>query len=141
MREHEEKDYTAVIAENMYKISPYSEKSITSLGYAYFLNGRFNEALEVYEKALTFIKESPAIYYHMSAVYGAYNNPEKAIEYAEKAIALDNNNPGAYYNIAVAHYKLKDYKNARKVLNTMLSKFPDDANAKGLMKVINNEVK
>ena len=41
---------------------------------------------------------------------------EKAIEFAEKAIELDSNNPGAYYNIAVAHYKLKRNKKAKKIL-------------------------
>ena len=136
-----EKYYAVVVSENMYKISPYSEKAITSLGYAYYISGRLNESLELYEKALTFIKESPTIYYHISAVYGAYKNTEKAIEYAKKSIALDSNNAGAYYNIAVAQYKQKNYIESKKVLRYMLEKFPNDKNAAGLMKVIKNETK
>jgi tetratricopeptide (TPR) repeat protein len=129
------------IAENMYKLSPYSLKAITSLGYAYYTNGKFDKAIFIYEKGFYNLPEKYDILYHLSATYGAVGDTEKAIYFAQRAIAASDNNAGAYYNLAVAYIKSGNPVAAREVLNEMLKKYPDDKNAKELLKVIKNESK
>ncbi|HPD18174.1 MAG TPA: O-antigen ligase family protein, partial [Candidatus Goldiibacteriota bacterium] len=129
------------IAENMYKLSPYSLKAITSLGYAYYINGKFNDAIFIYEKGFYNLPENYEILYHLSAVYGAIGDTEKVIYFAQRAINASKHNAGAYYNLAVAYIKSGNLGKAEEVLNQMLKEYPDDNNAKELLKVLKNESK
>jgi len=131
-----EREEPLKIARNMYKISPYSLKAITALGYAYYLNRLFNEAIELYEKSLVFKKDSPDILYHLSASYGAANKPDKAIEYGNRVLRVAPGHAGAYYNIGVAYIKKNDMKGAKRILARMKTLFPGDKETLNLDAVI-----
>lgn len=125
------------IAENMYKLSPYSLKSLTSYGYALYINGKFDRAILIYEKAFYNLPEKYDILYHLSAAYGATGDTQKAIYFAQRAIAAaSSDNAGAYYNLAVAYIKSGEVEKAKQTLKEMLNKYPDNKNAKELLKVL-----
>ncbi len=127
------------VAENAYKMSPYSAEAIRMAGYASFVNKDYNRAVNIYKKAIREKGGSYDLYYQLSAVYGALNKPDRAMHYAQKALEMSKDNPGAYYNMAVAYYKKGENKKALRTLNTMLKKFPGDENARNLKRIIKNE--
>jgi len=124
------------IAENMYELSPYSLKALTSYGYALYINGKFDKAILIYEKAFYNLPEKYDILYHLSAAYGATGDTQKAIYFAQRAINASSNNEGAYYNLAVAYIKSGESEKAKETLKEMLKKYPDNKNAKELLKVL-----
>lgn len=122
--------------ENMYRISPYAIRAIMSAGYGNYLNRTYDRAVEIYIRAL---KDRPGYYeilYHLSAVYGALGDTQKAVMYAEQAVAASKDNQGAYYNMAVAYYKSGDKAKAIAVLKTFLKEHPGDQRALELLKAV-----
>jgi tetratricopeptide (TPR) repeat protein len=125
-----------VTGENMYKISPYSIHAITAAGFANYINKAYDRAIVIYLKGLAERPDDYEILYHLSAVYGATGDTEKAAFYAEKAIAASKDNQGAYYNLAVAYYRAGNKAKAIATINSMLKEHPGDAKALDLLKAV-----
>jgi predicted Zn-dependent protease len=76
-------------------------------GQILFENGRVEEALPSYEKALKLLPGSPLILVDMGKVELAQNDLRipSAITHLEKAVSIDNSNPDAWHFLAVAYGK------------------------------------
>lgn len=74
-------------------------------GKFYFLNGRFELAIDMFEKALLIDRKNPEIYYNLGVVYEAVDTL-KAIENFEMALKLK---PGDK-KIEKHLYRLKNIK-------------------------------
>lgn len=61
------------------------------LGKFYFLNQRYEEAIDQLKKALTFQKDSADIYFNLGVVYEAINQVADAKDSFEKALNLQPN--------------------------------------------------
>ncbi|MEI7542290.1 MAG: O-antigen ligase family protein [bacterium] len=129
------------ISDKMYKISPYSEKAASVKGYTLYASGKFDEAVEIYKKALTDRGESASLLSQLAACYGALGNVQQTLIYSDRALALDPKFIDAYYNKAVAYYRMKNIKAVRQNLAKLLEVAPNNDRAKGLLKVINGEKK
>jgi tetratricopeptide (TPR) repeat protein len=125
-----------VIGENLYRISPYSVHGITAAGFANYLNRSYDRAIGIYQKGLAERPDYYDILYHLSAVYGATGDTEKAAFYAEKAVAASKDNQGAYYNLAVAYYRAGDKSKAIATIKSMLKEHPGDTKALELLKAV-----
>ena len=67
--------------------SPSNGAYLDSLGWVYFKRGKYQEALEAFERANEVMKD-PVIYEHMGDVYYQLNRFDKAIEYWELSLDL-----------------------------------------------------
>jgi O-antigen ligase/cytochrome c-type biogenesis protein CcmH/NrfG len=122
--------------ENLYRISPFSLRAVMALGYANYISGMYAGAVDLYVKALETWPDNYELLYHLSAVYGATGDTEKAAVYAQRAITASKDNQGAYYNLAVAYYKAGNKVKAITVLNSMLKEHPGDERALELLKAV-----
>ena len=60
-------------------------------GKFYFLNQRYEEAIQQFQKAMILHPENPEIYYNLGIVYESINEIPKAKENFEKTLSLDSN--------------------------------------------------
>jgi tetratricopeptide (TPR) repeat protein len=64
---------------------------LDSLGWAYFKQGRFKEALVEMEKATTVVKDDPVILDHLGDIYRSLNRLEDAAEAYRMSISIEEN--------------------------------------------------
>ncbi|MBW2324715.1 MAG: tetratricopeptide repeat protein [Deltaproteobacteria bacterium] len=71
------------------KINPNTVNVYNSLGIVYRRQGKFEEAVQQYKKALRVNPEDENIFYNLSRVYLMLNDPEKAKEAVTKATEIN----------------------------------------------------
>ncbi len=81
--------------------------------------GKFSEAGNMSDEALTTYKDNPKLYLLAARVYNRLEQPEKAIEAAEKAISVKKKGgKGAeYFEIGIAYKRMKEFAKARDAFN------------------------
>ena len=104
--------------------SPTKDQSAThyNLGNAYGKLGRYNEAVEAYEKAIRIKPDYANAHYNLGVAYGKLNRYNEAIEAYKQAIRIDPIFADAHYNLGVAHLVLKNNEDALeeyKILKTL----------------------
>jgi tetratricopeptide (TPR) repeat protein len=92
---------------------------LSSLGAAYFQQGRLQEAKKVLTTALLLDPNSPAIHFHLASVYREQGQPQEALRHLRKAEQLAPMLPEIDYHLGVllgqtqeyglAHYHLGHY--------------------------------
>jgi tetratricopeptide (TPR) repeat protein len=91
----------------------------SSLASAYSTSKEYTKALQFYEKMLKKDTNDIYIYYQVANIYEQMGNYRKAINGYENVIRKDPDYTQAYIQLGVIYYKkLKDYKKAKKYLNT-----------------------
>ncbi len=94
---------------------PNKAVSWIALGQTYYDQGKKEEALEAYKKALALEPNNASIYSTMSSCYYESQKYETAIKYCKIAIERISEEPqkvGCYTRIGSSYDKLKDYENA-----------------------------
>ncbi|ADG13331.1 TPR repeat-containing protein [Methanocaldococcus infernus ME] len=81
-------------------------------GLKYYNEGRYEKAIECFDKAIKLDPNNPAAWYYKADSLYKLERYEKAIECFDKAIKLDPNNPAAWYYKADSLYKLERYEKA-----------------------------
>ncbi|MBU2567857.1 MAG: tetratricopeptide repeat protein [Elusimicrobia bacterium] len=76
------------------------DQELVEMGKFYFVNGKYDEAVEEFKKALKVNPGSPEIFYNLGLVYESRNKPEEAIKMYKKALAIDPK-----YKLAKQHYE------------------------------------
>lgn len=110
--------------------NPKEVKILDYLGVLYTLEGRFKEAIQTYQKALSVVedkKEKAMIFEHLGLVYFEDNQFNLAVESFEKAKELYPEQPTTYINLGAALIKLNRLKEAKQVLEMALKLDPNDA--------------
>jgi|GEM_PF-6852798 len=92
--------------------------------YAAFLllDGRPEEALEHYEKALTVAPEWAALRNTYATTLDELNRPYEAVEQYEKAIKSEQPQPVAHYNLGTLYTELEEFQSAKEEYEKALSK-------------------
>ena len=72
------------------KIKPNAGYIIDSLGWVYYQQGLYDEALESLEKAISIIPDDPTIAEHLGDVYFKKLKYRKSLEMYEKALSLNH---------------------------------------------------
>ncbi|MFH0907884.1 MAG: tetratricopeptide repeat protein [bacterium] len=75
------------------KLDPSSGAYIDTLGWIYFMQGKYDEALKAIGKASEILPDDPTVIEHLGSVYDKLGNPDKALEYWKQSITLDPDNP------------------------------------------------
>ncbi len=70
--------------------------------------GRYTQAIELYQKVVENGFESAALYYNMGNAYFKNNNMASAILYYEKALKLDPTDEDARFNLKIANSRIVD---------------------------------
>jgi tetratricopeptide (TPR) repeat protein len=76
-------------------IEPENGYFIDSLGWAYYQQGRYPEALRELKRAVSLAKEDPVLYEHLGDAYLKNNLSNEAIEAWEKSLKTDPDAPTA----------------------------------------------
>lgn len=89
---------------------------------------KFKESIPVYFDWMAFTcKEDAQVYRRIGIAYSELKQWDKVLEVANKGIAIsDKPDKGLYQMKLTAYFNTKDYKNAVKVLETMVPLFEDD---------------
>jgi superkiller protein 3 len=124
------------VGEEMFKMSPYAKKSIIALGYAYFINGRNDDAIKICEQGLKYYPDDSTLLDQVSGIYGSIGNYDKTIFYAQKAIEAEPDFSEPYYNMGLAYFKTKNYSEAEKMIKKMLVLEPNSDKGKNLLEAI-----
>ena len=110
----------------IYKEYPKSYTVNLRLGWLFFLDRKYSNALKHYKMASLTLPSSIEAKLGMARVYYTMQNYEKAIEIANSILKIDfYNYYGNYYNVLALKAK-KEYKSALAIANKMLSLYPTD---------------
>jgi tetratricopeptide (TPR) repeat protein len=74
------------------KLDPSSGAFIDTLGWIYFMQGKYDDALKSIGKASEILPDDATIIEHLGSVYDKLGDSEKALEYWKKSITLDPDN-------------------------------------------------
>ena len=100
--------------ESALKINPRCVQAITGQGILLRQQGRFDEAVAMYQKALEVDPNYAQSYASMVTLEIYRKNYAKAIQYGEQSYRLDDTDPVIAANLAVAYHYLDDVANRDK---------------------------
>lgn len=110
------KDYTSV-------------ESCLKYGYELILNGKYQNALEHYTRALEKYSGNADIYYNLGVVFSKLGKLNDAIKMYVKAIELNSSDPEIHYNLGVIYGENEMWKEAAAEFKTVLEISPSYINA------------
>jgi tetratricopeptide (TPR) repeat protein len=87
-----------------------------NLGNIYFGKKQYDEAIELYEKAVQLMPGESTVYYNIGAAYSNKQSQRKAVEAYLKAVEINPKFGDAHYGLAYSYYSLQDYTSAWKHL-------------------------
>ncbi len=99
--------------------------AIQNLGEAYRIKRSYDLAIEFFNRSIK-IKPLPSSYNGLGVTYFEKNQPQKALESFNSAIKIEENFIEAYINKIELFHKQNNLKEAFKVSNFLLKKFPDN---------------
>ena len=89
--------------------------------------GKNEQALKCFTDAEEHFRASPKFYNNYGKATLDYGNAERASELFLKALELSADNVQARYNLACAYIQLEKHKEAKTILETLVSQHPDNA--------------
>ncbi len=98
------------------KQNPNDPKSRVQLGYAYFLNKDYDEAIKQYKTAKSLDKNYFDAYLNLSIVYDRQDRKDDALQNAIKAAEISPKDYKGYLMKGKSYRKLKMYKEANEAL-------------------------
>lgn len=106
--------------------------------------GKWKEAVEVYEKALAIVRDDPVIHYNMGLAYWEGNERLKALKCFEQAMELDRNfyagSIGAALNIGSLYLDLRQFADAEPFFQHVLDLDPENRTAKKRLQATRDRV-
>ena len=99
------------------------------LGVLYLEQGETGTAIELIERAISFLPGTAEIYVNLGAAYRAHQETAKATEAYYKALHLNSNLDAAHFNLGHALKELEDYEGAVDAYKSYLTNNPHDAEA------------
>jgi Flp pilus assembly protein TadD len=95
------------------ELEPENGYFIDSLGWAYYQQGRYPDALRELKRAVEKAKEDPVIYDHLGDAYAKNGFDEDALIAWEKSLALDPNAEGVAKKIQDTRSRLRRVQGER----------------------------
>lgn len=105
--------------ESTVELLPENPKALASLGGAYLREKRFDDAMEVFEKAMAVDKTYPVTYVGLGLYYMTKGEYEKALDIMKDGLKYGSGNTNLHYNIGIAYYNLGDYIAAARVFDAV----------------------
>lgn len=94
-------------------------------GMKYFMLEDFDQALQLFQKSLTFTPNNAAIHYKIAETQLALKNPQAALPSAKTAIEKEPGNAYYYLLLAQLQTEQKQYNEAALTYNNLLKNVPD----------------
>ncbi|MCU0858007.1 MAG: tetratricopeptide repeat protein [Pontiellaceae bacterium] len=85
----EKLEQALALIRNALAFSPENDAFIDTLGWIYYMQGRYSEALDELKKACAISGDDPAILEHLGDTYLKLGQPDAALEQWEKAFKID----------------------------------------------------
>jgi tetratricopeptide (TPR) repeat protein len=106
----------------------------SNLGLSLFHQEKYMEAKEFYEKSIELDDTRPGRFYSLSRINHLLDDLDQAFIHIEKALLLDPDNVDYGLTIAEWHMEKDMHIEARKVLETIIEHWPDNQEAKDMLK-------
>ncbi|NWF95598.1 MAG: tetratricopeptide repeat protein [Candidatus Thorarchaeota archaeon] len=97
------------------------------LGLAYLQSAQPQRAVSVLTKAEELVEEHCVLCLFLGRAYKALENYDSAEKYLTRALALGSDVPEAWADLAEVHYQRTDYRQAAKLLDEGVGRFPNDS--------------
>jgi SpoVK/Ycf46/Vps4 family AAA+-type ATPase len=104
-----------------------------------FENNEFEEAIELYSKAIKQDPEYASAYFNRALAYAIINKYEDALRDAEKVLELEPDSHDAPYIMGIIAEYQKDYQGAKEWYEKALSKNPDYEQAKTRLEALEDK--
>jgi tetratricopeptide (TPR) repeat protein len=104
-------------------------KRLNNAGVVAYHNGRYEKALELFQKAIDLYPEFTEGYNNLGLTHTEMNEEEKATEAFKKAIELDPNLAATYNNLGYAFYRLGSYTEAIEMYQEAIGRSKDNTAA------------
>ena len=88
-------------------------------------SGQTDNAVFMYQKAISTDKKCYKAYYNLANYYADKGMKNLAIQNYKKAVDIKKDNAYIFYNLACVYISMEDYKNARTYLNKAIAIKPD----------------
>lgn len=105
--------------------SAQSLKDLYAAGTKSFQEGRLDEAIRLYKKAVALNPNFPQVYNMLGMAYRQKNNPEEAIRYFNLTIGLDDTFVTAYQGLCQIYYRQAQFQQAVSMCKTAVELDPD----------------
>lgn len=107
-----------------YKREPNSARACSNLGNTWFKNQRYEDAIHMYKRSLTFPYSYPFIHYNLAVAYEKVGQIDRAIEAYKASITRHNDNTLAYNNLGTIYHKQGLYDMAIEAYKQALTNNP-----------------
>ena len=87
-------------------------REYSALGTSLYREGKYEEAIEQFNKAIELDSEISGPYRGLGGAYLELKDYEKAIENFEKSLSINPNSPNTYNGLGEVHYQIGDYDKA-----------------------------
>jgi tetratricopeptide (TPR) repeat protein len=111
------------------KKSPNKARVNNNFGLVLFAEGKIEEAIDYYNKAMRITPDYIFFYNNRGAAYAKLGQYQRAIEDYNQAIRLKPDHSGAYYNRGLAYTDIGQYQQAIENFNTAIHLKPNNADA------------
>ena len=96
-------------------------KKYANRGLDFYKEGKFEESIEQFNKAIEINPEISELYRGLGGAYLKHGDYEKAIENFEKALSINPNSSNTYNGLGEAHYQIGDYDKAIEYFNEAIN--------------------
>ncbi len=103
------------------EFAPDSVEAQSRLGYAYFSQGRLENAKYCFEQALRYDPNQGYSYYNLAKIYTIWGEDEKAFEALEMLEKVNSNHPLAHAELAVYYAMHNDEAKCREAYNKSIA--------------------
>lgn len=120
----------------------YTKKLLMLLGNNFYFQGKYNQAIKIYNDYLESYPDDANAYFNLGLTYLILLDEEKAINYFIEAYKKNSKHIPSIYNLALYYFKKKDYDNSMLYFNQLISldsKNPDAYYKIGLVEYEINE--
>lgn len=104
------------VAVDRTKSDPKSPANWVNLGWVYFQQGQYNQALAQYKKAMDLDPNYYPAHYNLGLAYMQVKKYDLAAESLKKAVSIEKKSGAAYLNLGVSYNQLGKYDEAIKIL-------------------------
>jgi tetratricopeptide (TPR) repeat protein len=111
------------------------------LGIAYRAKGRFSEAIQAYQSALSHDPENPVVMKNLGDAFYFKKEYPKAIEQYQKVLQSNPRFQKAHSSLGLAYYQIQKYREALEEFEIVLKLNPKDEQAKEFREDILKKIK
>lgn len=109
---------------------PQDEDALTNLGFLLESTEQYPEALEAYAQFVKDNPQNPDAKFPAANLYYKQKNYKKTVEILEPTLGKGEPHPNSYRIVAKAYERMGKFKDAIRIWEKQLVKFPNDAPAK-----------